>query len=112
MWVGTMVRTPFDRIAGLNEPDAVCPFMAGSVSVISSVTFCGISIEIGDALVDGEVHHHAFLKVGGLVADDIGLQGDLVVGLVVHEMKAVAVLVKVGIFLSSTWARSTWSVVL
>ena len=46
MWVGTMVRTPFDRIAGLNEPEAVWPFMAGSVSVISSVTFCGISSEI------------------------------------------------------------------
>src|SRR4029077_12582344 len=45
MWVGTMVRTPFDSMAGLNEPDAVCPFIAGSVSTISSVTFCGISME-------------------------------------------------------------------
>ena len=33
-----------------------------------------------------------------MVADDVGLQGDLVVGLVVHEMEAVAVLVEVGIF--------------
>ena len=47
MWVGTMVRAPFDSVAGLNEPDAVCPFMAGSVSVISSVTFCGSSIDTG-----------------------------------------------------------------
>ena len=23
MWVGTMVRTPFDSMAGLNEPEAV-----------------------------------------------------------------------------------------
>ena len=76
-----MVRTPFDRIAGLNEPDAVCPFMAGSVSLISSVTFCGISIETASALVDGELNLHAFLQIGRLVADDIGLQGDLVVGL-------------------------------
>ena len=37
MWVGTMVRTPFDRIAGLNEPDAVWPFMAGASSLSSFV---------------------------------------------------------------------------
>ncbi len=47
IWVGTMVRTPFDSMAGLNEPEAVWPFIAGSVSVISRVTFAGISIEIG-----------------------------------------------------------------
>ena len=45
MWVGTMVRTPFDSIAGLNEPDAVWPFTTGSVSVISRVTRAGNSIE-------------------------------------------------------------------
>ena len=98
MWVGTMVRTPFDRIAGLNEPEAVCPFMAGSVSVISSVTFCGISSEIAMPSWMAKLDLHAFLQIGGHVADDIRLQRDLVVGLVVHEMEAVAVLIEVGIF--------------
>ena len=27
-----MVRTPLDSLAGLNEPEAVWPFIAGSVS--------------------------------------------------------------------------------
>src|SRR5262245_48784083 len=46
-------------------------------------------------LVDGEHDLHFRLEVGGLVADDVGGQRHLVVGLGVHEMKAVAVLVKV-----------------
>ena len=47
---GTMVRTPFDRTAGLKEDDAVWFLMAGSVSTISSVTRGGSSIEIGVSL--------------------------------------------------------------
>ena len=47
MCVGTIVRTPFDKVAGLNEPDAVWPFTTGSVSVISRMTFCGISMDTG-----------------------------------------------------------------
>lgn len=43
---GTMQRTPFDSIAG-SQPEAVWPRSAGSVSVISSVTRAGMSIEIG-----------------------------------------------------------------
>ena len=95
MWVGTMVRTPFDSMAGLNEPDAVCPFIAGSVSVISSVTFCGISMETGDAFVQGEIDHHAFLEIFLVVADHVGRHLHLVVSLLVHEMKAVAILIEV-----------------
>ncbi len=95
IWVGTMVRTPFDSIAGLNEPEAVCPFIAGSVSVISSVTFCGISIETGDALVGGEAHHHAFLQVFLGVADHVVRHLNLLVVLLIHEMEAVAVLVEI-----------------
>src|SRR5215216_7368699 len=37
---------------------------------------------------------HLGLQVGGLIADEVGLEGDLVVVLGVHEMKAVAVLVQ------------------
>ena len=40
-------------------------------------------------------HLHLRLQVGGLVADDIGRQRDLVVVFHVHEMEAVAVLVEV-----------------
>src|SRR5262249_15046157 len=46
-------------------------------------------------LVDGEHDLHLRLEVGGLVTDDVGGQRHLVVGLGVHEMKAVAVLVEV-----------------
>ena len=45
--VGTIVRTPFDKVAGLNEPDAAWPLTTGSVSTISRITFCGISIDTG-----------------------------------------------------------------
>ena len=41
---GTNVRTPFDSTAGLNDDDAVCVLMAGSVSTISSVSRWGSSI--------------------------------------------------------------------
>ncbi len=47
MWVGTMVLTPLDSIAGLKEPEAVWPFTTGSVSTISKVARWGISIEMG-----------------------------------------------------------------
>jgi len=47
---GTMVRTPFDRSAGLNDDDAVWFLIAGSVSTISSVTRCGSSMEMGAPL--------------------------------------------------------------
>ena len=93
--VGTMVRTPFDSIAGLNEPDAVWPFIAGSVSVISSVTFCGISIETAHAFVQGQADHHAFLQVLRVVADHVGRHLYLVVCFLIHEMEAVAVLVEI-----------------
>ena len=44
---GTMMRAPFDNLAGLYDDDAVCPFTTGSASTISSVTRAGNSIEIG-----------------------------------------------------------------
>ena len=50
MCVGTMVRTPLDNMAGLNEPDAVWPFITGSVSTTSKVARWGISMEMGIAL--------------------------------------------------------------
>ena len=40
-------------------------------------------------------HFHLRLQIGGLVADDVGRQRDLVVAFHVHEMEAVAVLVEV-----------------
>ena len=52
MWVGTMVRTPLDSKAGLNEPEAVWPFTTGSVSTISNVARWGISIEMALRIVE------------------------------------------------------------
>jgi hypothetical protein len=51
-----MVRTPLDRTAGLNDEEAVWFLMAGSVSVISSVTRCWISMDIGASLNSATWH--------------------------------------------------------
>ena len=40
---GTITRNPLSTMAGLYDDDAVWPFTTGSVSVISTVIFCGIS---------------------------------------------------------------------
>jgi hypothetical protein len=47
--------------------------------------------------VGREHHGHAFLQVGGLFADDVVRDHDLVVGLRVHEVGALAVLVEEGV---------------
>ena len=52
---------------------------------------------IGDAVVGREHHGHAFLEIGLLVADDVLRHDDLVVGLRVHEVEALAVLVEEGV---------------
>ena len=98
MWVGTMVRTPFDSMAGLNEPDAVCPFIAGSVSTISSVTFCGISMETATPSCKARIHHHALLEIFLVIPDHVGRHLHLVESLLVHEMEAVAILIEVAEF--------------
>ena len=41
---GTLVRTPFDSVAGLYDEDAVWPLVTGSVSVTSRTTFWGSTI--------------------------------------------------------------------
>jgi len=64
-----------------------------------------------DTLVHAQQHLEALLQEGALVANDIGGDRDLVVGLGIHEVVAVAVLVEKLVFASSTWARSTCSVV-
>ena len=92
--VGTMVRTPFDSMAGLNEPEAVWPFMAGSVSVISSVTFGRDFHGDRNAFVHGQADHHAFLEVFLGVAHHVGRHLHLVVGFLVHEVEAVGILVE------------------
>ena len=48
-----------------------------------------------NALMYGERHLHLRLQVGCLVTNDVGRQGYLVIGLGIHEMEAVAVLIKV-----------------
>src|SRR6202023_360988 len=46
-----------------------------------------------NALVHGDGHLHLGRQIGGLIADDVGLQGNLVVALHIHEVKTFAVLV-------------------
>ena len=41
----------------------------------------------------GDGHLHLGLQIGGLIADHVGLERDLVVALHIHEMEAFAVLV-------------------
>ena len=77
---GTAVRTPFDSTAGLYDDEAV------RVLVVDR--------RGQDPFVDRERDLHLRLEVGGLVADDIGRERDLVVVLHIHEMEAVAVLIK------------------
>src|SRR5579862_1413788 len=46
-----------------------------------------------NAVVHGDGHLHLGRQIGGLVADDVGLERDLVVALHIHEVEALAVLV-------------------
>ena len=46
----TMVLAPLERVAGLNEDEAVWPLTTGSVSVISSVTRAGSSMAMAAPL--------------------------------------------------------------
>ena len=48
--------------------------------------------------MDAEVHDHAFLKVGGRIADDIRGDLDLVECFLIHEMEAVTILVEIAEF--------------
>ena len=68
--------------------------MVGSVSTTSSVDLLRQLDRDRGALVHAEHHLHLGLQIGGLVADDVLLHGDLVVVLHVHEVEAVAVLVE------------------
>src|SRR6202035_2002169 len=46
-----------------------------------------------NALVHGDGHLHLGVQIGRLIADDVGLEGNLVVALHIHEVEAFAVLV-------------------
>ena len=76
-WIcgGTMVRAPFDSLAGLYDEEAVAPFMPGSVSVISRVTRGGnwiataFSLKISPPL---SPHRMQFVSVAELKPPHIG----------------------------------------
>src|SRR6202045_1199431 len=46
-----------------------------------------------NALVHGDGHLHLGVQIGGLIADEVGLERDLVVALHIHKVEAFAVLV-------------------
>ena len=69
------------------------PSSLGSVSTTSRIAFGGSSIATGTTSCMADRDFHFRLQIGGLVADDIGRHGDLVVALHVHEVEAFAVLV-------------------
>src|ERR1700688_3222051 len=46
-----------------------------------------------NTVVHGDAHLHLGLQIGGLIADDVGLERDLVVALHIHEVEAFAVLI-------------------
>ena len=89
-----MVLAPFDSIAGLNEDEAVWPLTTGSVSVISSVTRGRQFDGDGDAFEGLEIDLHAVGEERLLVADDVVVNGDLLVVGGLHEVVALAVIVE------------------
>jgi hypothetical protein len=89
-----MVLTPFDSTAVLNEDEAVWPFTTGSVSVISSVTRRQFDRQ-RPAFEGLQEHLHAVREERLLVADHIVGNGDLLVGLGLHEVVPLAVRVEV-----------------
>ena len=68
--------------------------VVGSVSVTSSIDLLRQLDRDRGGLVHAQLHLHLGLQIGGLIADDVRLHGDLVVVLHVHEMEAVAVLIE------------------
>ena len=95
MCVGTIVRTPLDSIAGLNEPDAVCPFITASVSTISKVARAGSSSEIGRVLNVASRTSMFSMQIGRHVAHDVRADMDLIEGLRLHEHVVIAVLIQI-----------------
>ena len=72
--------------------------MAGSVSTISRVTLCGISMAMATPLWKASMRP-AFLQIFLLVADHILGHLILLVVVGVHEVEALGIPVKVGVFL-------------
>ena len=95
MWVGTMVLTPFDRSAGLKEPDAVWPFTTGSVSTISKCGALGNFDRDGVAFEQLQLHVHILGQVGCGIANDVSADMQLVESLRLHEHILFAILVQI-----------------
>ena len=93
--VGTMVRTPFDSIAGLNEPRrGLSLHRRLGVGDFQRHLLRDFDRD-GHAFVQGPADHHAFLEVLLVVSDHVGRYLYLVVCFLIHEMKTVAVLVEI-----------------